>query len=236
MTKVACGLKELVIVWTVNQPYGSHRILSSSLKYQITLSHTHFWSCCIDTKTPTRWKQLITWWSWAYNWLAGGLIMLIQTGWSLRIDNANPWDTALLLLPSTNQRTVHGWPHTLWLPFPHLAFKVLPWNPSGSSGFLSISCPTSCLVPYNKCCISLPHNLVSVDRLYCVRASRPKFGSVTRLRTAWVTYLQTSRVWPIHMSTRENSPPSETWSLYEAISLREWRSKYLILLPHPSNT
>ena len=38
------------------------------------------------------------------------------------------------------------------------------------------------LTSYNKCCTFLHHNLASVS-LYCMRVSRPKFGSVTE----WVT-------------------------------------------------
>lgn len=38
---------------------------------------------------------------------------------------------------------------------------------------------TPCTAPYNKRCTFLHHNLVSADWLYCMWASRPKFGSVT---------------------------------------------------------
>ena len=38
-----------------------------------------------------------------------------------------------------------------------------------------------CLTPYSKCCTLSHHSLMSVDSLYCVRASRPNFGSVTGL-------------------------------------------------------
>jgi len=72
--KIAVEPGKLVRIQTVNQPYGSHRIFSSSLKY---LDYS-IWC--------TKWKKLTTWWPWAHS---------PQTYWSLSIDNANPCDITL---------------------------------------------------------------------------------------------------------------------------------------------
>ena len=50
-----------------------------------------------------------------------------------------------------------------------------------SSGLLSTGYLDSFLVPHNKRCTFLHHKPVTVDWLYCRRASGPKFGSVTIL-------------------------------------------------------
>ena len=55
-----------------------------------------------------------------------------------------------------------------------LSLKTFHWKLSGSSGVLNTS-----LVYCNKCCLFLPYSQVSIDWLYCARASGPKFGSVT---------------------------------------------------------
>ena len=54
---------------------------------------------------------------------------------------------------------------------------------STSSGSLSTSRrshPLSFMVPCNNCYSLLPHKPVSVDWLYCVHVSGPKFGSLTK--------------------------------------------------------
>ena len=99
--KIAVEPGEWVRIQTVNQPYGSHRIFSSSLKYL----DNSIWC--------TKWKKLTTWWPWAHS---------PQIYWSLSIDNANPCDTTLL--PHHQPiRIVHElitYPET---PLLHLDFK-----------------------------------------------------------------------------------------------------------------
>ena len=84
----------------------------------------------------------------------------------------------LITLLPTNQKSAHELitypttdptPITLPLPESHqkradLIEHQLPWTP--------------CLAPCNKCCTLFHHSLVSVDWLYCVRASGLKSGSV----------------------------------------------------------
>ena len=56
--------------------------------------------------------------------------------------------------------------------FSHLVYGILLQQPR----------PLYLLLPWpcDKCCTFLHHNLVSVDWLYCMQASGPKYGSVTK--------------------------------------------------------
>ena len=65
MTKVTVG-PELVTISTANVPYGSHRILSCSLKYLDNRVRGTFLTCFTDAKTPP------------------------EGSWKLRISNINP--------------------------------------------------------------------------------------------------------------------------------------------------
>ena len=53
---------------------------------------------------------------------------------------------------------------------------MFPWNPLGSSGFLSITCPRVLVCICNKCYNFFHNNQVSVNWLYCEPVSRAKSG------------------------------------------------------------
>ena len=71
-------------------------------------------------KLPTKWKKLTTRWPWAH---------IPQTHWRLRIDNANPCDTALFPHHQPIRDLHTSWSPTLWLPFPYLALKNASLTP-----------------------------------------------------------------------------------------------------------
>ena len=64
-------------------------------------------------------------------------------------------------------------------------YKPFPESLQGVQVFQALATWTSCLVPCNKCCTFLHHNQVSVDWLYCVQITGPKFGSVTFWPNIW---------------------------------------------------
>ena len=118
--KIAVEPGELVRIQTVNQPYCSHRIFSSFLRYL----DNSIWC--------TKWKKLATWWPWAYPRPTGawGMIMLTLV-------------TPPYYLTINQSELRMSWSHILKLPSFILILKMIPWNSSKSSGFSSISCPES---------------------------------------------------------------------------------------------
>ena len=84
-----------------------------------------------------------------------------------------------------------SWSHTLQAPPSHCL-----WNPNwGVWVFWAWAAHSPCLVPCNKSSTFLHHNLVSVAWLYCMWASRPKFGSVTCTRCC--TWEKAVMAWPL---------------------------------------
>ena len=68
--------------------------------------------------------------------------------------------------------------HIPWDPLPHLTFKNAQLKPFGKFKVLKYEPP---VLLDNKCCTLFDHNLVSVDTLYSMWASGPKFDSVAVL-------------------------------------------------------
>ena len=89
-------------------------------------------------KLPTKWKMLTTWWPWAHS---------PQASWSLRTDNVNPCDTTLLPHHQWVRELCMSWSHSLRPHLPHLAFKNVWPNTSGSSGLLGQKPPVSSYGP-----------------------------------------------------------------------------------------
>ena len=87
---------------------------------QIIVFDAHFLSCFTDARTTTKWKKLTTWRPWAHS---------PQTYWSLRTDNVNPCDTALLPHHQPIRELCTSWSHTLGCSLPHLAFKNVLLKP-----------------------------------------------------------------------------------------------------------
>ena len=142
---------------------------SPSLKYldNITVTDAHFLSCFTDAKNPTKWKTLTTWWPWACS---------LQAYWGLMSDNVNLSHTSLL----PHHQPVRELCTNPGTPLPHLAFKNAFLKPTKEFlVFWALAAWTPPLVPCNKHCTFLHHNLVSVDWLYWRQVSRPKFGLVT---------------------------------------------------------
>ena len=81
--------------------------------------------------------------------------------------------------------------HAPTTSLPHSSLKIFPWKPSGSSDW-ALAVPNFCTAHYNKRCTFLPHNPMSVDRLYCAQTSGPKFGSVTEVFLYWCRHLSSS--------------------------------------------
>lgn len=92
-----------------------------------------------------------------------------QTGWNRKADD---WDSSLPI----NQRKVLC---SAILP-QILPIKISSLKTIREFGlFEDYLSRTLWLVPYNKCCNFLYHNLVSVGWLYCSQISSIKFGSIT---------------------------------------------------------
>ena len=96
----------------------------------------------------------------------------LQTSWTQNTDGIDPW------LPHHQPVRTMSTPQ---LPFLTLSLKTFLWKPSGSSGLWALAAWTPHLKSCNKCCTFLHCNLVSVNWIYCMWASGPKFGSVTKL-------------------------------------------------------
>ena len=135
---------------TVNQPYGSHRIFSSSLKYLDNSIWCTFLSCFMDAKMPTEWKKLIAWWPRAHN---------PQSYWSLRIDNAQPLWYHVITTPSTKQKIWHGLITHLVTPLPHLSLKNASLRPFEK--FRSLEHELAC-----SPCLTLAVNVFHSKRLH----------------------------------------------------------------------
>lgn len=134
-----------------------------------------FWSYFTDAITSTKWRKLMmtgttSWWLWS--------APKPQTCWCLRTDNVIPWDTTSSL--TVNQSDNCAWAdHTPT----SLAFKnASPWNPSRSSGPLSISCPGLLVWHLSiNATLSLHHNLVSGDWPYCKgKQTQVWFGNTSK--------------------------------------------------------
>ena len=79
---------------------------------------------------------------------------------------------------TTNLRIVHELSLHPKAPSLTMPLKTPPWKPFQSLVLLSMNCPSSCLAACNVCCTFICHDLVSVEWLHCVQASRLKFGLV----------------------------------------------------------
>lgn len=127
---------------------------------EMITSDTCFLNCFSDTKTSTKWQKLTTWWSWA---------RVAQTCWRLRIDNVNPWATAL---SSRHQPAGEG-----DSPPPPGLCKCL----AETFGEFKVLEPPDVFVlaPYGKSCIFLHHNPMSGDWLCCAfgKKSQVWFGN-----------------------------------------------------------
>ena len=96
--------------------------------------------------------MLTTWWTWACS---------PQASWSLKIDSVNPWDTAQWPHHQPIRELCTSRSQTLGCPSLTWASRMFCWNPTGSSGILSTSCPALLACPCNKY-FSLPNSDVSV--------------------------------------------------------------------------
>ena len=76
--------------------------------------------------------------------------------------------------------------HALCGSHPHFCWR-LPWKPSHSHFGVWAAHSTS-LASCNKCCPFFQHNPVSVDWLYCVRTSGPKFCLLKRSKDALLCF------------------------------------------------
>ena len=55
---MVAGPPELATISAVNQPFGNHRIFSSSLITEIMVSDIYFWNCFTDAKILIKWEKL----------------------------------------------------------------------------------------------------------------------------------------------------------------------------------
>ena len=108
-----------------------NRIFSSSLKYKNNSIWYTGLNCFTDTKAPTEWRKLTTWWQRAHS---------PQTGWSVRV-KLTP-----VILPcylTINQPQTCSWVDCIPWDSTSLTFplKMPSWNLSGSPGILNSSFP-----------------------------------------------------------------------------------------------
>ena len=132
----------------------------------------------VDAKTTTKRKKLTTWWPWAHR---------PQTYWSMRTDKVNPCNTALLPYHQPIRELCTSWSKNLRLPSLTLSLKMLPWNPSGSSGLLSMNHLFSLYGPCNK-----PFSALNSDVLVCLAslcAGHMNLGSKTKWLKSVVSIL-----------------------------------------------
>ena len=98
----------------------------------LTVSKAHFLSCFVDSNSPTKWKQLTTWWPWACS---------PQTyGYLPRIDNVNPCNSDLLLQHQSIRELGMSGSQTLGLLSLILPLKIFAETYQRVQGFLSPSC------------------------------------------------------------------------------------------------
>ena len=100
--------------------------------------------------------------------------------------------------PPTDQTIVHELITYPAVPSLTLSLKPLLWEPSGSSGLLSMS---YLLCTCNKCCSFLHRNLVSVDWLYTGRCTKVCFSNTpfpadNQASFLWSTFL----IWGAQLS------------------------------------
>ena len=100
-------------------------------------------------------------------WWTGRPGVLRFTGWQ----RLGPdWATDLIwsdYLTINQSELCMSWWHILKLPSFILILKMIPWNSSKSSGFLSISCPRVLVWRFTINCTFLHHNAVSVNWFHC---------------------------------------------------------------------
>ena len=90
-------------------------------------------------KPHTKWKMLTPWWPW---------VPSLRVSLSLRTDNINTCDTALLPHNQPIRELSRSWSHTLWPTSSTWSLKKLSWNPLGILEiFGGPEPPTSCHSP-----------------------------------------------------------------------------------------